>query len=206
MTTKTTTTALLGFAVVAALLTGCTATTFDIKPSDVATAKPTASAPATAAPAAATVPTGTIVDEAAAHSILVAGKGQRAYPMADGTFVVVTKTEPVPAAVQADANAKAAATVAAHPDGSAPGMEGENALRAAEGAVAIGTGKRVIFVAGQIGYVESTSESKTYVLTVRGAAPLLGVLYDNRSDAAAAVDSFVASSDTPSEWIVIWGE
>lgn len=192
----------------AAVLAGCSATT---SVSLIPTApKSAATAPATgtqAAPAAAaTAVTGAVVNAEEAHSILVAGKGQRAYPMADGTFVVVTKTEPLPAAVQADADAKVAAAVAAYPDDTVDHAAAEDAFRNTEGAIAIGTGKRVIFVVGQMGYSTGLAETKTFSYVIRGIPSVLGTVYEERADAQAAVEAFLAGVDNTVEWIVVWGE
>lgn len=140
MKTTTITTASFGFAVAAALLTGCaTVPGTELIPD----AGPTA----TAAPAPdAEAKTGDVVDADAAAAIKGAGNGQRAYPMADGTLVVVTKTEPLPTAVQADVDAKTAATLATVPNFSADLNGGSAALGKAQSDVASGTGKRVIVI------------------------------------------------------------
>lgn len=80
-------------------LTACSA------PASSTTATPSLTSTASAEP---TLAVGAVVDATTAQEIGTRG-AQRAYPMADGSFVVVDRGEPLPAAVQADIDAKVVA-------------------------------------------------------------------------------------------------
>ena len=165
---------------------------------------PAAASPsATPTAAAAAAATGDIVDAAQADVLLKAGQGQRAYPMADGTFVVVTKTEPLPPNVQADADAKSAATLAPFTDYAADTTGAEAALGAAQGFIAKNTGKRVIVVWNIIGYVDSYAEVKTSTWFIAGAASL-GDLFPDEASARSTVDAFLAGRDDGNEYAVVY--
>ena len=158
---------------------------------------------ATASPAAAAVATGEIVDAAQVDVLLKAGQNQRAYPMADGTFVVVTKTEPLPANVQADMDAKTAATLAPFYDFLADEVGAEAALDSAQGFIAKTTGKRVIIAWKTIGYADSYAEVKTSFWIISGAASL-GDLFPDEASARSTVDAFVAGRDDGNEYAVVY--
>ena len=205
MNKSTITTSVLGFAVVAALLTGCSAPAADLipaTPAKTAAAVEPTEAPAEA-PAAAATKTGDVVDAAQAKVILKAGEGQRGYPMADGTFVVVTKTEPLPAAVQAEADAKSAATLTPFVDILADEAGADAALGAAQLFIAKNTGKRVIIAWQALGYATSYDEVKTMKWSISGG-PAAGVLLDDEAAARAAIDSFLAGRDNGSEYAVVY--
>ena len=181
----------------ATLLTGCAATTSstDLLP----TSKPAATATETSA---ATVwKTGDLVTDADVQTILKAGNGQRAYPMSDGTFIVVTRTAPLPAAVQVDADAKAAAVIASWPDASAEGAV--EAYKEATGSFASSTGKRVIVVWDVVGYPSTASESKSTFWTITGEAASGGNVFVTRGEAQVAVDTFLSGRDNVAEYAVI---
>ena len=165
---------------------------------------PTAAAESPAAISnAAAVVTGDIVDAAQVDVLLKAGAGQRAYPMSDGTFVVVTKTEPLPANVQADMDAKTAATLAPFYDFLADEVGAEAALDSAQGFIAKTTGKRVIIAWKTIGYADSYAEVKTSFWIISGAASL-GDLFPDEASARSTVDAFVAGRDDGNEYAVVY--
>lgn len=195
----------LGFAVIAALLTGCSGPAADLIPTipsqTAAAVEPTA-APAEA-PVAATK-TGDVVDAVQAKVILKARQGQRAYPMADGTFVVVTKTEPLPANVQADANAKAVAVVAAYPDGTVDSDAAIEAMQSALGSFTAGTGKRVIIIWSIFGYPDGMSETKSSFWTVSGGSDRGSTIYLSRDEATAAVTAQIGAD--ASEYMIVYSD
>ena len=187
--------------VLATGLTGCAS-----GPSALGALVPTAAAEApavTTTAAAAAAATGDIVDAAQAKALLKAREGQRAYPMADGTFVVVTKTEPLPANVQADMDAKSAATLAPFVDILADEEGADAALGSAQLFIAKNTGKRVIIALHALGYATSYDEVKTMKWSISGG-PAAGVLLDDEAAARGAIDSFLAGRDNASEYAVVY--
>jgi hypothetical protein len=200
MKTSTITT-VLSFAVIAAVLTGCSATNSnDLVP----TSKPVASAPATTdAPApAAEAKTGDVVDAAEAEAIKKAGAGQRAYPMADGTFVVVTKTEPLPAAVQADVEAKASAAIATVPDFSAD-MNGSHTAIDTAVIAAARTGKRAVVAIHALTISDENSDTPTLTWFIVGG-PGKGEHFTDKSEVQSVIDSWLAEQASPSEFAVFY--
>jgi len=181
----------------AAGLTGCAATSSgsSLVP-DVASAAASAAAP--------TPKTGDIVDATEAKVILKAGDGQRAYPLADGTFVVVTKTEPLPAAVQADIEAKANVVAAEFRDASADLNATGAALGASEGKTASETGKRVISVWGLVGFYDSTIETKGPYWNVNGGPANSGAQFATQAEARAFVDAWLAAQPNANEYVVVY--
>ena len=206
MNKSTITTSVLGFAVVAALLTGCSAPAADLipaTPAKTAAAVEPTEAPAEA-PAAAATKTGDVVDAAQAKVILKAGEGQRGYPMADGTFVVVTKTEPLPANVQADMEAKSSAAVAVNGDVTVDRNAHLSALYASAGSIGAGTGKRVISVWPLVGYPFSDSESKVGYWNVTGGPAPAGEQFNTRDEAAAFIDAWLSQQANANEYAVVY--
>ena len=144
MSKSTTRTAFLGLTVAAALLlTGCSAGAAALVPTVTNDLGTETAAPAEPIKAPAT---GDIVDAATAAELKDGAEGQRGYPLDDGTFVVVTKTEPLPTAVLADAQAKTAAAVATAPSLSDDNAGAQAILGQAQGYVSKNTGKRVLIV------------------------------------------------------------
>jgi hypothetical protein len=161
-----------------------------------------AEAPAVTPNAAATgAATGDIVDAAQADVLLKAGAGQRAYPMADGTFVVVSKTEPLPANVQAEIQTITAAKVATVPDITDDTSGALAVLGQAQGYVSKNTGKRTLIVWKALGLWTDEAESATTEWIVSGA--LQGQHFGSNDAAQAAADAWVASTSTPGEYVII---
>ncbi|TFC45925.1 hypothetical protein [Cryobacterium shii] len=185
-------------------LTGCASGT-----SALGALVPTAAAEApagTQTAAAAAAVTGDIVDAAQADVLLKAGAGQRAYPMADGTFVVVTKTEPLPAAVQADMNAKTSDVVAANRDISENMNAGTAALLSDAGKSAAGTGKRIISVWGLFGYPDMDAETKVSYWTINGGPAGSGKQFSSRAEAETFVNAWLTQQDNANEYAVVYGD
>jgi hypothetical protein len=204
---------ILGASVALALATGLTAglTGCASGSSALGALVPTVAAEApdaTASPAAATASTGDIVDAAQADVLLKAGQGQRAYPMSDGTFVVVTKTEPLPANVQADMNAKTSLVVAAaNSDTSASMNESTDALFADAGQAAAGTGKRIISVWAFFGYTDADGDNKSNFWSVYGGpAGGQGQPFSSRAEAESYVNDWLAQQDNANEYAVAYGD
>lgn len=196
---KTTTIAktVLTIAVAVTLLTGCaTTSSTDLLPTS------TTSATTTETPAT-VLTTGDLVAGSDVQTMLKAGNGQRAYPMADGTFVVVTKNEPLPAQVQADIDAKTAATLATVPNYSADMNAAEATLEKAQGDVAVGTGKRVLVVWRALAFWSFDAEIETYQWLIAGG-PALGEHWDEKSQAQAVVDEWLAAKDNANEYVVVY--
>ena len=166
---------------------------------------PTAAAESPAAISnAAAVVTGDIVDAAQVDVLLKAGAGQRAYPMSDGTFVVVTKTEPLPANVQADMEAKSAAVVAANGDVTVDRDAHLSALYASAGSIGASTGKRVISVWPLVGYPFSDSESKVGYWNVNGGPAPAGEQFNTRDEAVAFINAWLAQQANANEYAVVY--
>lgn len=206
MNKSTITTSVLGFAVIAALLTGCSAPAADLipaTPTKTAAAVEPTEAPAEA-PVAAAPKTGDVVDAVQAKVILKAGEGQRAYPMADGTFVVVTKTEALPANVQADMEAKTSAVVAANRDISENLNAANGALFADAGKSAAGTGKRIISVWGLYGYTDADGDNKSNFWGVFGGPGGQGQQFSSRAEAESFVNAWLAQQANANEYAVVY--
>lgn len=197
MSKATTRTTILGVAVIAAfLVNGCSAGDASIIPAVVPAAT---AAEAPAAPAA--FATGDLVDATTAAELKEAAEGQRGYPLDEGTFVVVNKLEPLPAVVQVDIDAKAAAFLVPRRDFS----ENVNVAMTAPGQAAIpiakNTGKRVVVawqVYGYDGFAEHPSES-WYI----NGGPEMGVHYYSQAEAKAAVDAWLAGKEDAALYAVV---
>jgi len=166
----------------------------------------TVEAPAASAEAPEMFETGQVVDAGTDVA-----KDQRVYPLPDGTHIVVTKTEPLPDAVQADLNAKATSAV---PMRDAPklGNAGEfEATWAALGGVQAdairSTGKRVILVVQFIGWPLEPGEGdwdKIPFWNVMGGPNGNGII--TRGEVVQRIDAFLAEADAPETYAVIWSE
>lgn len=183
------------------LLTGCAAT--NSSSALLPTSKPAATATETAAPTV--LKTGDLVAEADVQTILKAGNGQRAYQMADGTFIVVTKTEPLPVQVQADANAKAASVAAAYPDASASLNALGTAIFDVAGKIEASTGKRVITVWKLYGYADF-SESKSTYWSVIGLDNNVAMIYSSHEEAQAVAEAGIAARSNPAEYALVFSD
>jgi hypothetical protein len=197
---------IFGITVIAALLTGCTAGPTDITPTTVpsATVAPMET-PVAEEPAAPVAPgTGDVVDAATAAELKDAGEGQCAYPLDDGTFVVVNKTEPLPAVVQADADAKSAATLAPLTDYSNDAKAARAGIGQAQGYIAKNTGKRVILAWFMTAYDGAASSKTSYWIVAGG--PDQTVHYYSRGEAQAAIDAWLASKEDAATYAVVFVE
>lgn len=195
---KPTSPTLLGLAVIAALLlTGCSAGVPDLSP----TVAPVATA--TVAPVA--LVTGDIVDAATAAELKEAAEGQLGYPLDDGTFVVVNKNEPLPAAVQSDADAKTAATVAPFKNVTDQAEDAVSAVDQAQGYVAKYTGKHVIVAWLVHGYDSYAGNAENYsdFWTITGGPDITVHFYD-RASAQAGIDAWLTGKEDASSYAVVF--
>ena len=193
---KPTSPTLLGLAVIAALLlTGCSAGVPGLSP----TVAPVATA--TVAPVA--LVTGDIVDAATAAELKEAAEGQRGYPLDDGTFVVVNKNEPLPEAVQSDADTKTAATVAPFKNVTAQPEGARSAVDQAQGYVAEHTGKRVIVAWLVHGYDSYAGNDDTDFWTVIGGPDITVHFYD-RASAQAGIDAWLTGKEDAASYAVVF--
>ena len=189
--------------VLAAGLTGCAATSLgsSLIPD------------AASAAASATPKTGDVVDAAQAKVILKAGKGQRAYPMADGTFVVVTKTEPLPADVQADADAVATKTNAPFHNINESNIEAaNNAFYVSEDHAEAATGKSIILIVATFGYTESAvdteddgfnnMESKSDYWLI-GGGPVEGTQFMTMDEVNSTIAAWLAEQPNANEFAIV---
>jgi hypothetical protein len=193
---KNITTTVFGLTVIAALLTGCTAGPVEGDPITV----PSATIAPSEAPVAPV--TGDIVDEATAAELKEANEGQRAYPLDDGTFVVVNKTEPLPAVVQADIDAKTAAVLAPQSDVSNNANLVLTAPGEASGHIAKNTGKRVIIAWLVRGYDGHAASPSNFWFVSGG--PDMTVHYSDRESAQAGIDAWLAGKEDASTYAVVF--
>jgi hypothetical protein len=198
---KKITTSVLGFTVLATLLTGCSAGATDLKPTaePAASSTPVAEAPVAETPVAAPV-TGDNVDAIEAKEILKSGLGQRAYPMADGTYVVVTKDEPLPEAVHYDIEDKTNATLAPYRVDS---QDSDAAMGQAQDYVAKNTGKQVILAWLVYGFDGPSAEAKSEFWFIAGG-PDSTVHYSAKADAQSAIDGWLAGKDDAATYAVVF--
>lgn len=174
----------------AILLSGCT----DGGAGSVS-AKPTPNASVSAAVA---VEVGAVVDPETPLA-----DGQKAYPLPDGTFIVVDKNLPLPEAVQADLTAKGEAVVAAHPDGTVDSNAAVKAMGKYTIDITRTTGKRPLIVWYVYGYPTSGG-NKTYFYSISGGPGTGSDYYSDRAEVEAIVDGFMADPTNASEYVVVW--
>ena len=194
-------TSVLGFTVLAALLTGCSADATDLKPTaaPAASSTPVAEAPVAETPVAAPV-TGDNVDAIEAKEILKSGLGQRAYPMADGTYVVVTKDEPLPEAVHYDIEDKTNATLTPYRENS---QDRDAAMAQAQDYVAKNTGKQVILAWHVYGFDDPSAEAKSEFWFIAGG-PDSTAHYTAKADAQSAIDGWLAGKDDAATYTIVF--
>ncbi|MDY0828930.1 hypothetical protein SK224_07295 [Microbacterium sp. BG28] len=178
-------------------LTACTA------PASSTTATPSLTSTASADP---TLVVGAVVDATTAQEIGTRGT-QRAYPMADGSFIVVDRGEPLPAAVQADIDAKAVA-FSEEWGSDAQAAATSASLRAREKVIADaswGTGKRPILILKMTAYETAEAEAPTTFWMVNGAGPAPDGVSRSREEMTAVVNDWLAQQDDPDLYVVIHG-
>lgn len=127
---------------------------------------------------------------------------QRAFPLADGSYVVVDKNQPLPEPVQTQVTAESSATTVAHGDGTDLSDNIIAARSATKGDIQSNTGKRVIVAWDTVGYIDFNATSKSHFWALDGLPgyPLVA----SRAEAEAKIAEFVASQENPSEFTVIW--
>jgi hypothetical protein len=206
---KTSTTKFIGTAVIAATLiatlAGCVATTPTAAPkpthssSTVATPKPTAPVGPTAATVTigqALTPVETLTMKRSYSDLLDAGKLVYVFP--DGTGTIIGMKDPLPAAVVADSNVKAAAAVATS---AAAGDAGNLAVLDSMKVIQHNTGKHIVLVARV-----HTGDDAGNVLIWRWIAIVPGIAphyFANHDAAAVWATSYGASQADPTAWAVI---
>jgi hypothetical protein len=194
-------TTVTGFAVIAAVLTGCST------PSNIVLIPKATPGASTAESRAIKDPvffkTGDVVDATQAEAILKAGNGQRAYPMADGTFIVVTKTEPLPAVVQSDADAKAEATFGPLRDVANDMNASTAALGKVAGDAIRDKGKRIITVFRTYGYTDADGDNKSEFWVIVGG-PKQGTQFGSRAEAQVEIDAWLLVKDNANEYAVVY--
>jgi hypothetical protein len=144
-------------------------------------------------------PVGTVVDPETSLS-----DTQSAYPLADGSYVVVDQNQPLPENVQADVNARTSTTASASSDASnvAGRSEGLAARTATKSDVQQGTGKRVVVAWDTVGlpYADTTSPIHFWAVDGLPGYPLIV----SRGEVQAKFDAFVATQDNPAEWVLVF--
>lgn len=202
MTKTTTITATLIVALSAALISGCT-------PAGPEVIRPTAPAPTvssaveptaepTEAPAEAEIVVGGTVDADTAREINRNFKSTtKAYPLSDGSYVVIDREQPLPEPVKAavgakvDAKADSVASNEVYP-GVTDSIKSEQQT----------TGRKIIAVLNVSVICPpnfDTRVSAWKTVTDRGWSEC----YGSRDAAVAGAQAFVASSDSPASWDIV---
>lgn len=129
---------------------------------------------------------------------------QTAYPLADGTTVVVDALQPLPATVQADIGARSAATAASSGDAMNIAGRSDNlaARSATKAEIQKGTGKRIVVAWDTLGlpFADTTSPIHFWAVDGLPGYPLIV----SRDDVQAQFDAFVATQDEPAEWVLVF--
>jgi hypothetical protein len=145
---------------------------------------------------------GDVIDAATAAELKDAAEGQRGYPLDDGTFVVVNKNEPLPAVVQADADAKSAAILAPSKDATSNSNLLLTEPPKVQSFVAKNTGKRVL-VAWQVHAFHGYDESASDWWFVSGG-PDMTAHYPDQPSAQAAIDGWLATKEDAGIYAVVY--
>lgn len=191
------------------LITGCTAPGPNV--TEPPTPSPSISEPATPAPTQAPEPELTVgepVDAATAAELNEAKGDERAYPMPDGTYLLVSKNAPLPEAVQNDVNAKGTAYTTEYPsiDPTQGTARIERDRAAVMGEVGKATGKRVIFGMKMSGYINADDANMTTYYFFNGAFQSPEPRYYSKADAEAAVNAWLSQQENPNLYVVVWGD
>lgn len=195
------------------LIAGCTVDS--PKPSESPTSAPSISAPAnpTASPAptaseappAPAAEVGAVVDQATAAELGKDTKGQlRGYPMPDGSYLVVDKSQPLPEPVQQDISRKGndyASTYVADTGGQPNMLSDRTKLM---GSVEADTGKTAILVVKLDVYTSPDSSERTTTYFVNGRGPRPDGVNRNRDEITAFVNDWIAKQPNPNDYVVIW--
>ena len=145
-----------------------------------------------------TVPTiGTVVDEATGYQLQKDTKGRlRGYPMADGSYVVVDRLEPLPAPVQADLSAKAGVAQAANQGG-----DGTEVIALAQ-TLGLRSGKRTLIVSSTVGYETAESTTPVTIYWVAGVPKAMDGMH-SMDEAVAAAQAYIDGQSAPAEWAIV---
>ncbi|MBF9337145.1 hypothetical protein G3N30_13260 [Microbacterium lacticum] len=166
----------------------------DAAPTAMQTPTPTETTPAYEA--------GTVVDVVTATEMNADREGQyRAYPMPDGTNIVIERTAPLPDAVQADVNSKGEALAQQYPkntDIHTP--RGQQAVGEQVGAITQATGKKVILVIRENGYDYDGNAITNYYPT--GQMGPDGTIR-SKAELEANINAFLADKNA-NEYVVVW--
>lgn len=145
---------------------------------------------------------GTIVDAATAAEMNGNRDGQyRAYPMPDGSFVVIDRTAPLPDAVQADVNSKGEALAQQYPNNTDINTPvGQQAIGEQVGAITQATGKKVIMVIRENGYdYDGNAITNYYPAGHMGPDGTIR----SRAELEAHINAFLSDKDA-NEYVVVW--
>lgn len=174
----------------ALVLTGCAP---DVNDAD-------ASAAPSVTPSSAPVEVGDLLTHEASLQLQKDSKGQkRGYPMTDGSYVVVDRFQPLPAAVQADADAKAAKVQAASPVLTSSG----NALAGIQelpGILGGQTGKRVLVVSHMSGFEYDNTPVEGWFV-VGASKDIAGMR--SEAPATAAAQEYINQQSDPATWVIV---
>lgn len=185
------TAATAGVSLLAALaLTGCTSS---------------ATEPAT--PASSSAPAAAPVEQAAGAVVspdTALSETQTAYLLADGTHVVVDPLQALPSTVQADIEARSAATAASTGDAMNIAGRSDNlaARSATKAEIQKGTGKRIVIAWDTLGlpFADTTSPIHFWAVDGLPGYPLIV----SREDVQVEFDAFVATQEEPAEWVLVF--
>lgn len=192
------------------LITGCTAP--GPNTTEPPTPSPSISAPADPTPTQAPEPELTVgepVDAETAAELNEAKGNERAYPLPDGTYVVVAKDAPLPEVVQNDVNAKGTSHTQTYPAVSVePGANAKSERERARvmGEIGQATGKQVVYGMKISGYTSSTATEMETFYFFNGAFPSPQPRYNSKADAEAAVNAWLATKENPNDYVVVWGD
>lgn len=171
-------------------LTGCTSPATE--PSTPASSSSAAAAPVEQAVGAVVSPETALLET------------QTAYPMPDGTTVVVDALQALPATVQADIEARSAATAASTGDAMNIAGRSDNlaARSTTKAEIQKGTGKRIVVAWDTLGlpFADTTSPIHFWAADGLPGYPLIVA----REDVQARFDAFVATQDEPAEWVLVF--
>jgi len=171
-------------------LTGCTSSATE--PATPASSSAAAAAPVEQAVGAVVTPETPLSDT------------QIAYPLADGTTVVVDALQALPATVQADVEARAASTATSTGDAMDVAGRSDNlaARSTTKAEIQKGTGKRIVVAWDTLGlpFADTTSPIHFWAVDGLPGYPLIV----SQDDAQAQFDAFVATQEEPAEWVLVF--
>jgi len=148
---------------------------------------------------------GTVLDQATASALGRQTKGQlRGYPMPDGTYLVVDRSQPLPQPVQQDISAKGRAYASTYVEdgGGNPNMLTDRTKLI--GTVEADTGKKAILVVKLDVFESPDAAERTTTYFVNGRGPQPDGVNRDRDQIATIVADWLAQQPNPDEYVVIW--